>query len=79
MVPLRGRTQAVSSNAAPFIPYNIHHVIYSVGWAHVVCALYIPEASFGNNTTMEPIIVTKIPKDRFSKVMYCDCTQMYVI
>lgn len=42
----------------------------SGGWAHVVCALYIPEASFGNNTTMEPIVVTKIPKDRFTKACY---------
>ncbi|XP_065898078.1 protein AF-10-like isoform X2 [Dysidea avara] len=44
------------------------------GWAHVVCALYIPEASFGNNSSMEPIIVSKIPKDRFSKVC-CICEE----
>lgn len=42
---------------------------FLAGWAHVVCALYIPEASFGNNSSMEPIIVSKIPKDRFSKVL----------
>lgn len=38
------------------------------GWAHVVCALYIPEVTFGNNRRMEPIITTKVPKERFSKV-----------
>lgn len=38
------------------------------GWAHVVCALYIPEVRFGNVTSMEPIIQTLIPPDRFNKV-----------
>ena len=51
-----------------FTPHSIISCAH-IGWAHVVCALYIPEASFGNNTTMEPIVVSKIPKDRFSKVM----------
>lgn len=37
------------------------------GWAHVVCALYIPEVRFGNVTTMEPIILQLIPPDRYSK------------
>ncbi|KAK7794622.1 hypothetical protein R5R35_008147 [Gryllus longicercus] len=40
------------------------------GWAHVVCALYIPEVRFGNVTTMEPIILQLIPTERFSKVCY---------
>ena len=40
----------------------------TVGWAHVVCALYIPEVTFGNLRTMEPIVTTKLPKERFSKV-----------
>ena len=40
----------------------------SGGWAHVVCALYIPEATFGDNERMEPIITSKLPKERFSKV-----------
>lgn len=39
-------------------------------WAHVVCALYIPEVRFGNVTTMEPIILQLIPTERFSKVCY---------
>jgi hypothetical protein len=38
------------------------------GWAHVVCALYIPEVRFGNVTTMEPIQLQLIPTERFSKV-----------
>ncbi|GLV38944.1 Alhambra [Carabus blaptoides fortunei] len=40
------------------------------GWAHVVCALYIPEVRFGNVTTMEPIILQLIPTERFNKVCY---------
>ncbi|XP_015188940.1 PREDICTED: protein AF-10-like isoform X2 [Polistes dominula] len=40
------------------------------GWAHVVCALYIPEVRFGNVTTMEPIILQLIPSERFSKSCY---------
>ena len=77
MVLSRGQTQVVSiSIHHHLLIMKVHHIMVSVGWAHVVCALYIPEASFGNNTTMEPIIVTKIPKDRFSKVMcvlLCAC------
>lgn len=37
------------------------------GWAHVVCALYIPEVRFGNVTTMEPIILQLIPQERYGK------------
>ena len=40
----------------------------SGGWAHVVCALYIPEVRFGNVTTMEPIMLHHVPQDRFNKV-----------
>ncbi|XP_049843984.1 protein AF-17-like [Schistocerca gregaria] len=40
------------------------------GWAHVVCALYIPEVRFGNVTTMEPIILQLVPPERFNKVCY---------
>ena len=38
------------------------------GWAHVVCALYIPEVRFGNVATMEPIILALVPQERFNKV-----------
>ncbi|XP_073976582.1 uncharacterized protein isoform X3 [Rhodnius prolixus] len=42
-------------------------------WAHVVCALYIPEVRFGNVTTMEPIILQQIPQERYNKTCYiCD-------
>ncbi|KAG8236903.1 hypothetical protein J437_LFUL015229, partial [Ladona fulva] len=37
------------------------------GWAHVVCALYIPEVRFGNVTTMEPILLQHVPNERFNK------------
>lgn len=37
------------------------------GWAHVVCALYIPEVRFGNVTTMEPINLDSIPVERYGK------------
>ncbi|XP_069943502.1 protein AF-10 isoform X3 [Cherax quadricarinatus] len=42
----------------------------SGGWAHVVCALYIPEVRFGNVTTMEPIMLQLIPQERFNKSCY---------
>nr|CAB3263867.1 AF10-like protein [Phallusia mammillata] len=42
----------------------------SGGWAHVVCALYIPEIEFGNVSTMEPIVLSKIPQERFDKECY---------
>ena len=38
-------------------------------WAHVVCALYIPEIKFGDVTTMEPIILNLTPQERFYKVI----------
>ena len=37
------------------------------GWAHVVCALYIPEVSFGDDSTMEPIILSKVPSSRYGQ------------
>ncbi|XP_065053699.1 protein AF-10-like isoform X2 [Rhopilema esculentum] len=40
------------------------------GWAHVVCALYIPEVRFGNVTTMEPIKMSSVPHERFLKTCY---------
>uniref|UniRef100_A0A8C5X0P3 MLLT6, PHD finger containing n=1 Tax=Malurus cyaneus samueli TaxID=2593467 RepID=A0A8C5X0P3_9PASS len=33
------------------------------GWAHVVCALYIPEVQFANVLTMEPIVLQYVPHD----------------
>ena len=40
------------------------------GWAHVVCALYIPEVRVGNCQTMDPIILSNLPSDRFNKNCY---------
>ncbi|XP_054168474.1 protein AF-10-like isoform X2 [Oppia nitens] len=42
----------------------------SQSWAHVVCALYIPEVRFGNNNTMEPIILQLVPPERYSRTCY---------
>ncbi|XP_070585938.1 protein AF-17 isoform X2 [Erythrolamprus reginae] len=42
----------------------------SGGWAHVVCALYIPEVQFANVLTMEPIVLQYVPHDRFNKTCY---------
>lgn len=39
-------------------------------WAHVVCALYIPEVRFGNNNTMEPIEIKHILAERYAKSCY---------
>lgn len=47
------------------------------GWAHVVCALYIPEVRFGNVTTMEPIILQLIPPERYSKSKYIACENCF--
>ncbi|XP_028311147.1 protein AF-17-like [Gouania willdenowi] len=40
------------------------------GWAHVVCALYIPEVQFANVLTMEPIILQYVPHERYIKTCY---------
>ncbi|XP_023680825.2 protein AF-17 isoform X2 [Paramormyrops kingsleyae] len=43
------------------------------GWAHVVCALYIPEVQFANVLTMEPIVLQYVPHERYNKTCYiCD-------
>ncbi|XP_063931583.1 peregrin-like [Zophobas morio] len=34
-------------------------------WAHVACALWIPEAHFANDIVVEPINIDEIPKARF--------------
>lgn len=37
-------------------------------WAHVVCALYIKEATFGDTEVMEPILTNQLPKELFQRV-----------
>lgn len=39
-------------------------------WAHVVCALFIPEVTFIDVHIMEPIKLSEIPPDRFKKICY---------
>lgn len=43
---------------------------FVIGWAHVICALYIPEVRFGNVSTMEPIILSSVPHEKFQKVSH---------
>ncbi|PAV91804.1 hypothetical protein WR25_18964 [Diploscapter pachys] len=40
------------------------------GWAHVICALYIPEVRFGDVHSMDPVILADVPADRFEKICY---------
>lgn len=39
-------------------------------WAHVVCALYIPEVVFKNVTTMEPVLTREVPFEKFVQGCY---------
>lgn len=47
----------------------------SARWAHLICAIWIPEVSLGNTTFMEPVMdVEKVPKSRWR--LTCDiCKQ----
>ena len=47
--------------------YKVNNLFFFPGWAHVVCALYIQEVSFGDMAALEPIIVTNVPKERFKQ------------
>ncbi|XP_035767397.1 protein AF-17-like [Neolamprologus brichardi] len=47
----------------------------SGGWAHVVCALYIPEVQFANVLTMEPIILQYVPHERYNKMAGLLCEE----
>ncbi|CAJ0941947.1 unnamed protein product, partial [Mesorhabditis belari] len=40
------------------------------GWAHVICALYIPEVRFGDVHSMDPIMLSDVPHERFEKSCY---------
>ncbi len=40
-------------------------------WAHLLCAIWIPEVSIGNSTFMEPVMdVEKVPKPRWKLTCY---------
>ncbi|GMT19711.1 hypothetical protein PFISCL1PPCAC_11008 [Pristionchus fissidentatus] len=42
-------------------------------WAHVICALYIPEVKFGDVHSMDPVILDDVPNDRYDRICYlCD-------
>ncbi|CZT49291.1 related to bromodomain and PHD finger-containing protein [Rhynchosporium secalis] len=44
-------------------------------WAHLLCAMWIPEVSLGNHTFMEPVMeVEKVPKTRWKLTCYL-CNQ----
>ncbi|KAL2753580.1 hypothetical protein ACRALDRAFT_1077434 [Sodiomyces alcalophilus JCM 7366] len=44
-------------------------------WAHLLCAMWIPEISLGNHTFMEPVMdVDKVPKTRWKLTCYI-CNQ----
>lgn len=47
--------------------------VFFKGWCHVVCALFVPEAWFGNVQTMEPIILKGVPQERYNKVIRWNC------
>ena len=47
-------------------------------WAHVVCALYIPEVRFGNVSTMEPIVLGLVPQERYLKVSGLTHVQAFI-
>lgn len=61
-------------------PFLHHHVAGAFKrtddnrWAHVLCALYIPEIEFGDVTTMEPIIVSGVPASSFNRIC-CICEE----
>ena len=41
-------------------------------WAHLLCAIWVPETRVANDTLMEPITgVDKINKQRWKLVRYC--------
>jgi len=46
-------------------------------WAHLLCAMWIPEVTLGNHTFMEPVMdVDKVPKSRWKLTCYICQQQM---
>ncbi|KAI1752941.1 hypothetical protein F4782DRAFT_499185 [Xylaria castorea] len=46
-------------------------------WAHLLCAMWIPEITLGNHTFMEPVMdVDKVPKSRWKLTCYICNQQM---
>ena len=47
-------------------------------WAHVVCALYIPEISFGSHVSMEPILLGAVHTERYQRrCTLCESKGLY--
>ncbi|TPX55277.1 hypothetical protein PhCBS80983_g05446 [Powellomyces hirtus] len=41
------------------------------GWAHLLCAMWVPECNLGNFTLMEPVVdIEKIPRSRWKLTCY---------
>lgn len=48
-------------------------------WAHLLCAMWIPEVSLGNVTFQEPVQdVEKVPKTRWKLVSLQSSTLFYI-
>ena len=39
-------------------------------WAHIVCAVTIPEVSFGSTESKEPILLSSLPRSRYRLVSH---------
>ncbi|VDN01410.1 unnamed protein product [Thelazia callipaeda] len=50
--------------------YNEVHSTLVLEWAHVICALYIPEVRFGDVHSMDPVILSDVPLERFQQQCY---------
>lgn len=49
------------------------------GWGHVVCATWIPEVDFGDETKLEPITsIDHIPRARWTLVCISVCNMCHV-
>lgn len=48
-------------------------------WAHILCAVYIPEIRFGDVTTMEPIIVSGLSPAEFNDKTCYICEEEQIV
>lgn len=70
LVPAHSSRARISARVIPSLAVSLIRCqsLLQSGWAHVVCALYIPEVQFANVLTMEPIILQYVPHERYNKV-----------
>ena len=64
---VHGSTVQLSCVLCPYRGGAMKKTDKSEEWAHAICALYIPEVEFGNVSSMEPIVLEKIPEERYKK------------